>query len=418
MRAIAQISTETPPSRAHSSRRRAGGAGDGDGAVPARAGAAAAVLHARQRGVDEQRARDVGRDDRRLHGLGVGRGEVRRSRSGGSCFLRGTVAPSYDWYYRTKQLRGFGGSYSGEALGLFNRVTLGAGGGYDRRIATVTSEVARDVLNTSTRGFAKAEVEVLKRLSLFGGAEVCAPKLEDKALATPGPLAGQRPRQDGDCPAGRGPLRLLVGSLVRRDGRGGPDAVRQERRGARLRREGAPLRRPVRPGAVLRGGDGGSAGREAGDAERLPSRSSAPGPTGTSCRTSSRGPLELQVLGSRRPVAALFLDNPYYFETRNGVNLRLAVGRRLSLHVHGRAGLEPVRQPGPRGGDGRDRRPARRHDALRGRVRLQGLAGGERGADRSRRTGGTRTSTTTTGRLFRITGGLRITADFAREERR
>jgi hypothetical protein len=47
---------------------------------------------------------------------------------------------------------------------------------------------------------------------------------------------------------------------------------------------------------------------------------------------------EVQVLGSRRPEASLFLDNPYYFETRNGATLRLAVGRRLSFNVTGELG--------------------------------------------------------------------------------
>ena len=49
---------------------------------------------------------------------------------GQKLFLRGYVAPTYDWYYRTESLRGFGGDYSGELLGLFNRLTVGAGGGY------------------------------------------------------------------------------------------------------------------------------------------------------------------------------------------------------------------------------------------------------------------------------------------------
>ena len=47
---------------------------------------------------------------------------------------------------------------------------------------------------------------------------------------------------------------------------------------------------------------------------------------------------EVQVLGSRRPEASLFLDNPYYFETRNGATLRLAVGRRLSFNASGELG--------------------------------------------------------------------------------
>ena len=47
---------------------------------------------------------------------------------------------------------------------------------------------------------------------------------------------------------------------------------------------------------------------------------------------------EVQVRGARRPEASLFLDNPYYFETRNGVTLSLAVGRRLSFNATGEIG--------------------------------------------------------------------------------
>jgi hypothetical protein len=48
--------------------------------------------------------------------------------------------------------------------------------------------------------------------------------------------------------------------------------------------------------------------------------------------------IELRVLGARRPEASLFLDNPYYFETRNGAELRYMVGRRLNLRLSGQLG--------------------------------------------------------------------------------
>ena len=91
---------------------------------------------------------------------------------GRKVFLRGNLAPAYDWYYRTEDLRGFGGDYSGEVLGLFNRLTVGAEGRYSERISTVSSEVARDVFNTTTHAIAKAEVRILERLALFGGVNV------------------------------------------------------------------------------------------------------------------------------------------------------------------------------------------------------------------------------------------------------
>lgn len=256
---------------------------------------------------------------------------------GQKLYLRGNIAPTYDWYYRTEALRGFGGSYSGELLGLFNRLTVGAGGGYDERISTVSSEVARDVFNTTTSGTAKAEVKLLDRLSLFGGAEVADLKQDDPNANTPG-LA---PVSDLDRKetAYRGGLRYTFSSVLSVGVMAEEVQTRFDRNGEQQDNDVAGLlfvARYDRERFYVEGTFGVRAGKPTNPNEYFPEY-----------RTETYGyfvsyfvtrAFEVQALGSRRPEASLFLDNPYYFETRNGATLRLAVGRRLSFNALGELG--------------------------------------------------------------------------------
>jgi hypothetical protein len=127
--------------------------------------------------------------------------------------------------------------------------------------------------------------------------------------------------------------------------------------------------------------------------------------------------LELSMLGSRRPIASLFLDNPYYFETRNGAALRLAVGRRLSFNVLGELGSNRYVNPVLVVSTGEivtriddTRRYGGGFDVKVSQAVNVGLSVTQERFisnidfyDRN---------------VLRISGGLRISADFAREEER
>lgn len=335
---------------------------------------------------------------------------------GRKLYLRGTVAPTYDWYYRTEALRGFGGSYSGEALGLFNRLTLGGGGGYTRRINTASSEVGRDVLNTSTRGFGKAEVELLRRLSLFGGAEQVTTNLVDKGLDTPG--LSSVATLDRTETAFRAGVRYAFSSAL-------SVGVMAEEVRTRFEREGA-LRDNDVQGALLvvrydrerlyvEGTAGVREGKPVAASEIYPEFRA--GTYGYFVSYVLLRPLELQVRGSRRPQAALFLDNPYFFETRNGASLRLAVGRRLSFHVLGELGSNRYVNPVLEVATGEI--VVRRDDTTR-------YGGGfDFEVSRAVSVGVTVTKDRHDSNIdfydrdvARVTGGLRVSADFRREARR
>lgn len=256
---------------------------------------------------------------------------------GRKVFLRGTVAPSYDWYYETEDLRSFGGTYSGEVLGLFNRVTVGAGGGYDEGISTVSSEVGRDVFNTTSTAFAKAEIGLFERLSLFGGAETAKSRVDDAFAPTPGlEVASNLDRTETAFRAGvryafSSTLSLgVMGEEVQTRFVEHPELQDNDVRGALF------VVRYDRDRFYLEGAFGVREGKPANPNEYYPEFRT--GTYGYFASWFVLRPLELQARGWRRPYASLFVDNPYYFETANGLGLRYALGRRVTLHAEGSLG--------------------------------------------------------------------------------
>lgn len=330
--------------------------------------------------------------------------------------VRGLVAPTYDWYEEATSLRGWGGTYSGEVLGLLNRLTVGGGGERTRRISATSSEIGRDVQNETTRGFAKAEVKVLDRFSVYAGAERATTRLEDESFATPGlsPVSVL----DRTETAYRAGVRyshssaLSVGAMV-------------ERVEARFEREEVVRDNDVRAALlVVRYDRGrfyveGTAGiREGGPvvANDLYPDFRA-GTYGYFASFFVTEKLELRLLGSRRPAAALFLDNPYYFETRNGARLRFSLGRRLAVHAQADVGsnryVNPVIET-------ETETIVVRRDATR-----QWGGGLDFRVSRAVSVGLTVTKSDFDSNIgfydrevVRVTGGLSITADFGREERR
>lgn len=335
---------------------------------------------------------------------------------GQKLFLRGNVAPTYDWYYRTEALRGFGGSYSGELLGLFNRLTVGAGGGYKERISTVSSEVARDVFNTTTSGTAKVELKILERLSLFGGAAVATMRQEDPTASTPGlsPVSNLDRTETGY----RAGLRYAFSSAVSLGLMGEEVRTRFDVNGELQDNDVRGLllvARYDRERFYLEGTAGVREGKAVMPNEYFPDyRTWTYGYFASYFVTHA---FEVQVRGARRPEASLFLDNPYYFETRNAVALRLAAGRRLSFHVSGELGSNRYVNPVLVTATGE----------IVTRVDDTTSFGGgfEFSVSRVIKVGLTATQERWDSNidyydrnLLRITGGLRISADFAREERR
>lgn len=335
---------------------------------------------------------------------------------GQKVFLRGSLAPRYDWYYRTEALRGLGGSYSGELLGLFNRLTVGGGGGYEERISTVSSEVARDVLNTTTSGTAKVELKIFERLSLFGGAAVATMKQEDPTANTPGlsPVSNLDRTETGY----RAGLRYAFSSKVSLGLMGEEVRTRFDANGHVQDNDVRGLllvARYDRDRFYLEGTAGVREGKAVTPNEYFPDyRTWTYGYFASYYVTRA---FEVQVRGARRPVASLFLDNPYYFETRNGLALRLAVGRRLAFHVSGELGSNRYVNPVLVTATGEIVTRVDDTTSFGGGVEFSISQSVKIGLMTTQERWDSNIDYYDRN-LLRISGGLRIAADFAREERR
>src|SRR5450756_648013 len=86
-------------------------------------------------------------------------------------YATGTVNPEYTYYQKLTDRRLLGGEYGGSLIALFNRLSIEAGGGIDKSIAPVSSELERSAPGRLQDLFARTELEIFRRLSLFGSAQ-------------------------------------------------------------------------------------------------------------------------------------------------------------------------------------------------------------------------------------------------------
>ena len=90
---------------------------------------------------------------------------------GSKLYLRGTVVPEYTYYQKLTSRRSLGGDYGASLLGLFNHMTIEAGAESVKELAIVSSEVERPAIGTTATANGALEVDILRRLSVFGTAK-------------------------------------------------------------------------------------------------------------------------------------------------------------------------------------------------------------------------------------------------------
>lgn len=248
--------------------------------------------------------------------------------AGSKMYLRGSVAPEYNWYLDSINRRYLGGSYDARLLGLFNRLTIEAGGGQSATSGGLSSESQQAVVEKRTTGGVALEVEILRRLAVFAGLKGGRSDYTDSD-SNPALSATALNRTEY---ALNGGLRykfneaFSFGVMVERtaaDYPADPLARNNESTGYLL------TVRYDRPRFFLLLGGGYREGQGRDSRSDYPSYS-----TGTYNYFASyfiTKSLELQVLGHRRPVDSLDAANPYFFETRNALGLGLALGHRVSL---------------------------------------------------------------------------------------
>ena len=246
--------------------------------------------------------------------------------------LQGTAAPEYTWYDKLAYRRSFGGVYSANLLGLFNRMTLEGGGGTLSQVGVISSESEQTAIETRTNGLARVEVDVLQYVSVFGGFDAVKTRYSDSGF-TEGNVnsVGLLDRTEW---AWRGGIRYRFSGQV---GIG----AQVEKTRADFVQEGDNrnndstgyllVARYDRPRFYLdaSGGYREGKGRDGAAPSLYPAYH-----TGTYSFFASyflTREVELQVSGHRRPVDSFFLDNPYFFETRNAAAVQVSLGQKVGI---------------------------------------------------------------------------------------
>ena len=256
---------------------------------------------------------------------------------GSKMFIRGTAVPEYTWYDKTTELRHFGGTYEGGLVGLFNRMRFDALGGYRSWVTIVNSESQATAIENLTRGRARLEVDIFRRLALFGGFDVAETRYDDKGL--PPVEALQVQLLERTETAWRGGLRYKFSGQVSLGAQveGTRANFLQETYDRDNESTGYLLvARYDRPRFYLVASGGYREGTAQNAGSLFP-----PYRTGTYSFFASYfllKSLELQLYGHRRPVDSYFVDNPYYFETRTSLGARWTVGQRVALLAYGTVG--------------------------------------------------------------------------------
>ncbi len=244
--------------------------------------------------------------------------------------LRAGAEPSYYWWRDLTYLRGWGFNGDGQVLALLNRVTIGAGGRYADTIQLVNSGSNSWTHQKQSTGDAALEMEFLKRLSAFGTYRVVQTRLDDSGFAQPG--GAQSQLLDRTEYGARAGLRYRVDS------------------GLSVRLMGQWSRAQFVNEPIARNDEGvGAVATVRYDRERLyvdlsGGYQQAKGAyeqgsfpeyrTGTYSYFVSyfiARKVEVQVSGWRRPQYSYYTQNPYFFETRNGVMLNFGLGYRVIL---------------------------------------------------------------------------------------
>jgi hypothetical protein len=245
--------------------------------------------------------------------------------------LRAGAEPAYYWWKDLTYLRGWGITGDGQVLGLFNRLTVGATGRYADTLQLVNSEANVRTRQKQSSGDAALEVEVLRRLSVFGTYEAVQTRLDDSGF-------GQQPGQGLSQILDRTEYGARGGVRYRFDTRFSVAAMGQWSRAQFVNEpvdrnnEGFGALVSVRYDRArfyveLTGGYQQAKGTY--EQGNFPEYRTETYTYFVSYFVARK--VELQVSGWRRPQYSYYLDNPYYFETRNGAALNFSLGHRVML---------------------------------------------------------------------------------------
>ncbi len=255
---------------------------------------------------------------------------------GRKVYIVGNVLPEYTYYKKLSERRSFTGTYDASAVALFNHLSLAAMAGTTKTLGVVSSEIEAPVVFRTDQVAVDAEVDIFRRLSVFGHAVTQRPRFESEPTDR-----GELRRVstlDRDDNALRAGVRYRFASYL--DMAVAAERTRSEFRstGAERDNESEALLFTVqynRPRAYLN--------LTVGNREGTPlAGSTFPGyetTTGSYFAAYTLGaPIELQLNGQQRVVYSLSTDVPYFLETRNGLTAVVHLGNRVAVRGFGEVG--------------------------------------------------------------------------------
>lgn len=86
---------------------------------------------------------------------------------GSKLYLRASAFPSYRWYDKLSDRRGFGGDFEAGLLGFFNHMTVQLEGTGSEGFQIYSSELNSRVLTRDVGGFGRVEVDLSRRFAVF-----------------------------------------------------------------------------------------------------------------------------------------------------------------------------------------------------------------------------------------------------------
>jgi hypothetical protein len=255
---------------------------------------------------------------------------------GRKMYATGIINPEYTYYQKLADRRLLGGEYGASLVALFNRLSIEAGGTTDKAIAPVNSEIERPAPGTLNDLFARSELEIFRRLSVFGSMQEQRQRYQ---LTESDRLQGinleQLERNETFVRAGirYRPRSFFDFSVAAETGHTEFVSARQSDNNTHAVILGIHYDRPR---LYLNLSVGKRTGDARGPLSTFPAFSTT---TGSYFALYQLGPsLAIDAYGHRAIAYGLYIANPYYVETRTGLGLTLPVGQRLGLRGFGEVG--------------------------------------------------------------------------------
>ena len=254
---------------------------------------------------------------------------------GRKVYLTGRTNPEYTYYHKLAERRIVGGRYGGSLLMFFNRLTVEGGADTSRMFSTVNSEEDRFAFARTRDSFVKSEIEILRRLSLFGSArqrDQRYPSTGDPATST---LLERLERTDTMITGG---VRYRFRSYFDVSA-----AVEQGKGEFRIASDSDNRMRAAyigvhydRPRFFLNVAAGRRSAEPEGPLSTFPRFSGTSGSVYAEYTLSA--PLVLDVYARRSIEYGLYSSNPYYFVERGGAGLTVNLGHRIGVRAFSDAG--------------------------------------------------------------------------------